>query len=394
MSEITDPKTFLTTMKNATMNSDIMNNGSGTIPMTVKPKKIFDIYGDEQYHWYESSSNIDRKNIPFVIMQEFENKTDLLTQKQLYIAQAVVENETVNNSKNFIDIYKELYLVVPTGRSFRFPYFGKYPFSIDTTYSMIDPRKTDYLGTKVSETRTALENVAEKFTNEMDAFFSAVSLDRIDKLQRQLKTARDAVSIEEQKKSGIDGYYRRFGLTEGAQAIKTYSSSQTGQYETTFTLINKTQDDVQINYNFIMTMMMALAPSYPNTMMVKVPYVYEIYIPSVIHIPLGFIGSFSATPKGSSYISGQQHYEYHTARNNSIPIGMIVPEAWEIKIVFNNLFPISVQLLNTIAEPFGTNFGFSPTKNWYDDPGYENDPTNATYRLKIPTSDNYIQGLE
>ena len=108
---LSDPIDFSEKMKKATMNSDIMNNGSGTILMDVKPKKMFDIYGDEQYHWYESTSNIDRKNIPYVIMQEFENKTDLLTQKQLYIAQSVVENKTVNDSKNFIDIYKERLLI-------------------------------------------------------------------------------------------------------------------------------------------------------------------------------------------------------------------------------------------------------------------------------------------
>ena len=339
----------------------------------IEKKLSHDIYGSDEYLWYTSSTSEDRKKIPYVILQEFENKTDLLMQKLLYILKAAYSAKEIQKDTTFTDVYKNLYQAIPTGRNFRFPYFGKHPFSLTTSYSQIDTKNTEGLGESVAELRTNVLNSNKALGDFWDRFKGGFKAE--ETIEKQLAAARDGM-----KNTGINGYERRYGVTEGAQSIKSWTSAETGQYETTFTLVNKTPALVRSHYEFIRAFMKALAPSFPNTMMVKVPYLYEIYIPSVLHIPLGFIGNFSATPQGSSFIS-----QPNAANNTN---GLVIPEAWEIKMTFNSLFPVSTQLLDTIDDPFGTNYQLSPPSQWGLKPGYTHP------RLNYILDRSYMQGLD
>ena len=302
---------------------------------------VFDVYGSDRYNWHPGKGQFsqDQKSlIPYVILQEFDNQTDIKLQSMLYLKRAeMVGEDDVSAYKSFANVYRNIYATIPTGRIFRFPYFGEYPFSLKTTYSQLDAK---------SQISSMLEQ-----GQELGQFFKNFGKKAQDFMTDTAILFESEEGVEANIRGQLVGkgpqtshFRRRAGTTNGAQTIKTWTSAETGQYETKFTLINDTGDRLKAHYELIRTMLKALAPSFPNTMAVKVPFLYEIYIPSTLHLPLGFIGDFSATPKGYSYMT-KSHF--------------IVPEAWEIKLTFNSLFPISTQLLDTIDDPFNTNFGMS-----------------------------------
>lgn len=309
-----------------------------------------DVYQD--YTWYYDTDEKNKDRIPYVELIEYKNNTDLVLQKLLYLRRGRLDadqiRESIQSYPSFEQIYKNLYQIEPTGVNIRLPYFGRHPFTIQTTYSEIDPTKSDNIGDDIMKTLTNLNNAQLHLGDSWDTIRQVIERTEtfestMEDYQRRLNFGEEANSDREKR------FRRRAGVTKSANSIKTWQSANTGQYETSFVLYNKKQEDIQRNYIFIMQMMKKLAPSYLNTMMVNVPYLYTIIIPSVLTIPLGFIGNFSATPKGVSYISKD---------------GVIVPDAWEVAFTFNSLFPISKQMLDEIeVGDFQTKAAGAFTKN-------------------------------
>lgn len=295
----------------------------------------FDIWSNKSYRWYTGTDDEDRKAVPYVELIEYDNRTDITLQRQIYLSDSAVGVGSRQRFKSFKDVFGNFYQVVPTGRTIKLPYMGRNPFSIKTTYATIDVKKDG--------------NVAE-WTNKVTNWFYTAPHKFSNWLGRTTR-AFNPLSYEAQAKANarhpeMAAYdaKQRAGISPGVSpSIKKWVGAEYGQYETTFHLINDTDEHIKNHYIFIRTMMWALAPSYPNIIEVQVPYLYEIRIPSQLHIPLGFISPFSATPKGTSTMYGE----------------LVVPEAWEIKMTFNSLFPVSKQLLNTIDEKIGTDYGLN-----------------------------------
>lgn len=300
------------------------------------PLSDFDIYANKSFRWYTGTDDDDRKAIPYVELIEYDNRTDITLQRQIYLSDSAVGMGSRQAYKSFKDVFGNFYQVVPTGRSLKLPYLGKSPFSMKTTYATIDVKKDG----NISEWNNKVTNWFYTAPHKLSNWFS-----------RTARSLNPFVSYESEAKANarhpeMASYdsKQRAGISPGlSPSIKKWHHAETSQYETSFHLINDTDEHIKNHYIFIRSMMWALAPSYPNIIEVQVPFLYEIRIPSQLHIPLGFISPFSATPKGTSTMIG----------------GIVVPEAWEIKMTFNSLFPPSRQLLDTIDEPNGTDYGLN-----------------------------------
>lgn len=330
----------LAAKERANRNERLAEDAIKNLTNGVAPKD-FDIWSNKNYKWFTGSDDNERQKIPYVILVEFENRTDVVLQRQLYVHMSTLARAERTNSPNFKDLYGGLYLVVPTGRSFRVPYLGKTPFAINTAYSMIDTKSTEGLGDSVLKARSQVYDSIQQAINGFSNLVTATT-----KSQEGLR--KKIMEMANNPSQGTEGFQRRFGITEGAQSIKKWTSAEGSQFTTKFVLVNDTPQHISNNYFFVRDFLRALSPAFPNTMEVRVPYLYEIYIPSQLHIPLGFIGKFTATPKGVMYMASEK---------------MVIPEAWEIEMAFNSLFPLSKQLLDTIDEPVGANFGFN-TSVW------------------------------
>ena len=287
-----------------------------------------DIYSNKNFKWTQANDQtIEDAGVPRVVLTEFENKTDVLMQNILLLATNVADtsiNTAQNGATTFNDIYKGFYKIVPTGRTITLPYIGKYPFHLETTYKMIDPNNSEYS-----------QSIGPQWEALTSSFKNALSRgwrDMINGLGAAVKNS-DILRQVRPRDLAQNGY--RTGTVTSKQAPKAYESSNFGQFSTTFNLINETPEFSKNHYYFIRRMLDALVPSYIDPMRIQVPYIYSIQIKNLLSLPLGFIASFDAKPMGSAKQVD----------------GIYTPEAWQISMSFNSLFPISYQLLQELDNP-------------------------------------------
>lgn len=297
----------------------------------------FDIYENKQYKWTQATDeDIKEAGVPFVELTEYENHTDLIFQNILFLRRSYVNGGTGANMTSFSDLYKGTYQIFPTGNSYKFPYLGKQPMHMETQYKQID----------IEDDGKNWGLQIEKLKASTKQWFSAGARTEWDTLGAALNPSStwDSWRGDNPVKDGNSSWlYHYNNMTEKApfrvgaslskQSPKVYESSNTGQFSTTFNLINETDDLIKSHYKFIIRMMMSLAPSYPDPMRVHVPYVYSVSIPSLTQLPLAFISSFDAAPIGAAKMVGK----------------IYTPEGWKITIAFNSLFPVSKQLLSLLG---------------------------------------------
>lgn len=295
--------------------------------------EAFDVYGSDRYCWKVSKDALPAgTKIPYVTLFEYENLTDSVVQEMIYLKkQRDTQTNLLDNNNNsslstketLADIYKGLYEVVPTNKVYRLPYMNLEGYSLSTTYNQIDTNAKNW-GEKIQQIVNNVNNFGYELRDQFDSFDQLISNGK-DNIQELLSKGRD----------------RRRGAQLAKQAIKAYGSSNYGQYTTTFKLINK-DDIVTANHDtFIKEILKANVPVFANISALKVPYLYQIDIPGLYFMPLGFISSFTARPIGTSFV--EQDKTYFAA-------------GWEIKMNFNSLFPISRQLIDVIDKPDHNSF--------------------------------------
>ena len=330
-----------------------------------------DVYSNKKFKWTQADSEtIAKSGVPRVVLTEFENKTDVLIQNILLLSTNVanISKSTSTGATTFNDIYDGFYKAVPTGRTITLPYIGKHPFHLETTYKMIAPNNSEYsktLGAQFETLTSSLENALDRGWRDMTASLAAATQNNTS-LRRKTPAALGAEN----------GY--RTGTVTSKQAPKSYESSNFGQFSTTFNLINETPELAKNHYWFIRAMLDALVPSYIDPMRIQVPYIYGIQIKDLLSLPLGFIATFDAKPMGSA---------------KQINSGVYTPEAWQISMSFNSLFPISYQLLqelNSQTDDLKTKLG--DATGLAGDQFQEYRKTNAMNALNIPTTANYSAG--
>lgn len=288
----------------------------------------FDIYENKKYKWTQATTeDIKEAGVPFVQMTEYENHTDLLFQNIMFQRRSVVNPAAGAGMTSFSDLYKGTYQIYPAGNTYKFPYLGKQPMHMETGYKQIDiDSDVDSWGHSIEQLKANWKQyITTDYKNYTDQLLKAIAPGSFfDKMDTNFVSAYNDFT---------NGAPWRIGSSAAKQSPKVYESSNTGQFSTTFNLINETDAFTQEHYKFIIRMMMSLAPSYPDPMRVHVPYVYSVSIPSLTELPLAFISSFDAAPIGSAKMMGS----------------IYVPEGWKISIAFNSLFPVSKQLLSLLG---------------------------------------------
>ena len=293
----------------------------------------YDIYSNSRYKWTQATTDeIKEAGVPFVTMKEYENQTDLIFQNLMFLRKSRINTAKGIVNSSFSDLYKGTYQIMPTGNEYTLPYLGKQPMHMETAYKQIDiDADSNSWGLTIEQIRKKAGNWRPEIKSDYEAILKALNLNQSGSdMSNNFRGEWQRITTEGGRNFAI-------GASLSQQSPKVYDSSNTGQFSTTFTLINEGDDGSSVlannHYKFIMRMMLSLAPSYPDPMRVHVPYVYDVNIPSLTHLPLAFISSFDAAPVGSAKMVG----------------GLYVPEGWKITIAFNSLFPISRQLISTMA---------------------------------------------
>lgn len=223
------------------------------------------------------------------------------------------------------------------------PYKGLYPYSITSNYSEISSDPTSW--------GSVLENI------------KAETGQTIESIMTQWKTlVSEDKDLAEQMKFSHGKVYHK-------QTIKMFNSAEPNQYETTFPLFNENANLIRSHLNFILKMQSLLVPNLKTINIIELPALWRFEIPGIMVIPFGFIGKFTATPKGPSKIMNV------FGVRNKIKSKMTIPNAWEIHIVLNSLTPPSVQMQDLLL----TDPGLGGNTDIYDPNGYrfsqQNDET-------------------
>ncbi len=292
--------------------------------------QLYDIYANKDFKW-KVSNEIPNDNtaIPYITLFEYDNKTDNVAQEMIYLRKRFDAAQNLKEDKDMDlkvlqDIYSNLYKIEPTNTIYRLPYTNLEGYTLDTSYRQIEPRSSTIGG-------------------DIQSF-----VDNIWNAQYNLGNQWDSMKGLWDQKSAVRD--RRRGAQIAKQTVKTYDQSQFGNYTTTFNLINKSPELAQNHYKFIRQMLKANVPSFANVMFVKVPVLYQINIPGLHHIPLGFISYFTAKPQGAAYLKNDGGERY-------------APAIWEINMTFNAIFPISKQLLELDSDTAANDFLNSTTVN-------------------------------
>ena len=280
---------------------------------------VMDIYANNKYKWTQGST----EDVPYIQLVEYKNETDSVIQKMIYLRSARDVYTNINSNiqsigGSFGQVYKNLYKVKPTCYIFKLPYLNKEGYTLDTSYAQIDPTDASTLGEKFQK---VVQNV-----NSLQYELG----DQIDTMQAFINGVGAGSGEEEQIRIASAERQRRKGTQLAKQAVKGYSATQFGQYSTTFSLLNEDDTKIKNHRDFIDHMLVANVPDFINITALRVPVLYSIEISGLYNIPLGFISNFTARPKGN--------VRYHSKMG-------YVPDAWEIHMKFNSLFPISKQIL-------------------------------------------------
>lgn len=295
-----------------------------------------DIIKNTEFKWTQKEMSIEeRKTVPYIKLFAWENKTNEAIQNYIYNKRKVTMS-LVNDTreKTFYDIYDQMYVVGEKLADITVPYKGLYPYSITSNYSEISSDPTSWGSVWESlkaETGKTIENIMTDLK----------TLDNDDEMVKQLKFSHGKV------------YHK--------QTIKMFNSAEPNQYETTFPLFNENANLIKQHLKFILKMQSLLVPNLKTINIVELPALWRFEIPGIMVIPFGFIGKFTATPKGPSKL---MDVAVSDKGNNST---MTVPNAWEIHIVLNSLTPPSVQMQNLLTE---TDPGLGGDERIYDPKGY------------------------
>lgn len=320
-----------------------------------------DIINNTQFKWTQKEmSDDERKTVPYIKLFAWENKTNEAVQNYIYNKRKVTLSMAagIDKEKSFYQIYDQMYLVGKKLAEIKVPYKGIYPYSITSNYSEISSDPTNW-GSVLESLKTDVGRTAENVLINYRTLFN-----------------EDGKMTELLKFSNGKVYHK--------QTIKMFNSAEPNQYETTFPLLNESPDLVKKHLEFILTMQTLLVPNLKTINIMELPALWRFEIPGIMVIPFGFIGKFTATPKGPSKL---MDVSVSGAGNNGT---MTIPNAWEIHIVLNSLTPPSVQMQRLLwggkKDPgLGGNKRIYNQKGEYDPKKFSQDESTTPPPAATPT---------
>lgn len=288
----------------------------------------------------------DKETCPYVEVKPYVNNSDYVANPAGYYKNAKTDSDS---NPSYDELYAGLYTAGNPIGTIIFPYFNDKPFSYTSEYTPINSedspgmwmQKAGFSGGKGF--LYGAEDVIANLGGALEASWL-----------RHITPSESMMSV---------GESHRMNKRQSAQSIKAFARGTGAEYGTKFTMFNETVDDIEKNHKFIINFLKLLAPTYPNVMMMKVPCLFDINIPSIVRFKHGFIGNFTAAPSGTSKMID----------------GIIAPNAWIISMSFNSLTPVSTQSLDLIQPgdrgfQSGTN---EPPPEGYDLPATRYSPADT-----------------
>lgn len=257
-----------------------------------------------------------------------------------------------NLDTDWLRPYKYLYATKPTKKIFVFPLLND--ISLNATNSWTD--KEDDIG------QGAITSLLTKYVGGGPGNLAKIITANVNELSNIMRTTiKPSDSANRMSRLELAKYYQF--PTDGEKV------------DVTFTLFNTVRKgDWKKNFTFIFLFALRNKLLKLDALSFEPPYLYDIFIPGTKHLPLAFVSSFTAAPKG---IMRNLPYEFtgaDTSGLGKITTLVPVPEAWEITIQFESLLVQSANLmLSSIYD-----FPISVSRVGNDDNTNNNGDTSST----------------
>ena len=228
-----------------------------------------------------------------------------------------------NLDTDWLRPYKYLYATKPTKKIFVFPLLND--ITLNATNSWTD--KEDNIG------QAAITSLLTKYVGGGPGNLAKIITANVNELSNIMRTTiKPSDSANRMSRLELAKYYQF--PTDGEKV------------DVTFTLFNTVRKgDWKKNFTFIFLFALRNKLLKLDALSFEPPYLYDIFIPGTKHLPLAFVSSFTAAPKG---IMRNLPYEFtggDTSGLGKITTLVPVPEAWEITIQFESLLVQSANLM-------------------------------------------------
>lgn len=227
-----------------------------------------------------------------------------------------------NLDTDWLRPYKYLYATKPTKKIFVFPLLND--ITLNATNSWTD--KEDNIG------QAAITSLLTKYAGGGPGNLANIITANVNELSNIMRTVGPGDNANRMSRLELAKYYQF--PTDGEKV------------DVTFTLFNTVRKgDWKKNFTFIFLFALRNKLLKLDALSFEPPYLYDIFIPGTKHLPLAFVSSFTAAPKG---IIRNLPYKFTGGKIDGlgeITTLVPVPEAWEITIQFESLLVQSANLM-------------------------------------------------
>lgn len=217
--------------------------------------------------------------------------------------------------------YRNLYFTLDTRKRFVFPNLSKEAAGFLTTKLQWKEAKIELPG--------AMGSMIKKFSEYLEAG---------GKLGQILNNAGSQFNT--QPTTDDIGFFN--------EKPKTFTYPQTGDVlNIEFTLYNTTERNAwKKNYRFLFLFALRNLPFKLDIFTFVPPYLYDIIVPGVKRMPISALSQMQVTPQGTMRVIEMDNFiRGETGNSDNAKIQVAVPEAWQIKLVFQSLIAPSANLL-------------------------------------------------
>lgn len=250
-----------------------------------------------------------RVEIPSMYLTEYQQNVGQLISSVIYYTKAAAnvvngKDGPITGSKSDADIYQYKYFAIPTGFSYRIPFFN--------------PMKT-------SKTNDfSLENSQNPFRGLMD-FTTKASIFKNSVIGAVAIGLDAAVGLADQLLPG----------KVNLELTKSWDNSTTSDYSVTWDLYNTgTLADISNNRNLAYILTYQNSPARRSAFIMDPPVIYNMYIPDIIAMPACYISSISIINLGN------------TREMNLNGVLRIIPEGYRFNLTFRSLLMDTRNIMN------------------------------------------------
>jgi hypothetical protein len=253
--------------------------------------------------------NSGRVDVPTMYLTEFQQNVGQLISSVIYYTKAVANiangsDGIITGTSNDENIYQYKYFAIPTGFSYKIPYFSPVKTNKTNTFSF-ENSQNPFDG---------LMGFAEKASLFKGGLLgtAAVGLDLAVNLANSLLPGK--INLENPQ---------------------SWSASTVADYTVTWDLYNTgTTDDIINNRNLAYILSYQNSPARRSAFIVDPPVIYSMYIPDIISMPACYVSSISITNLGN------------TRQMQLNGVNRVIPEGYRFSLTFKSLLMDTRNIMN------------------------------------------------